>query len=156
MPRKKKTETVPVTETKVSTVAEAAVETVKETAETAEKPAQKKTRAAKKTAAAKTEKPVKAPAKEKKSVKASATKKTSPAKKTVEKAKTIKATSKKETVKIQFGGEEFDLSDIKSVVEADYNSKFSGRVKTVEIYFKPEEKAVYYVVNSDFSGKIEL
>ncbi len=144
MPRKKKTETVPVTET------------VKETAETAEKPARKKIHAAKKTAAAKTENPVKAPAKEKKSVKASATKKTSPAKKTVEKAKTVKATSKKETVKIQFGGEEFDLSDIKSVVEADYKSKFSGRVKTVEIYFKPEDKAVYYVVNSDFSGKIEL
>ena len=139
MPRKKKTETVPVTETKVSTVAEAAVETVKETAETAEKPARKKIHAAKKTAAAKTEKPVKAPAK-----------------KTVEKAKTVKATSKKETVKIQFGGEEFDLSDIKSVVEADYKSKFSGRVKTVEIYFKLEEKAVYYVVNSDIFGKVEL
>ena len=39
---------------------------------------------------------------------------------------------------------------------AAYKSKFSGRVKTVEIYFKPEEKAVYYVVNSDFSEKIVL
>ena len=91
-----------------------------------------------------------------KTAKTAAAKKASPAKKTAEKAKTVKSAVKKETVKIQFGGEEFDLTDIKSAVEADYKSKFSGRVKTVEIYFKPEEKAVYYVVNSDFSEKIVL
>ena len=31
-----------------------------------------------------------------------------------------------------------------------------GKVKTIEFYIKPEDKAVYYVINGDFSDKIEL
>ena len=70
-------------------------------------------------------------------------------------AKTAKA-APKETVKIQFGADEYDFAEIKKAVEADYKSKVKGRIKTVEIYIKPEDKAVYYVINSDFSDKIEL
>nr|WP_278287623.1 DUF6465 family protein [Ruminococcus albus] len=40
--------------------------------------------------------------------------------------------------------------------KADYKSKFKGKVKTIEFYIKPEDKAVYYVINGDFSDKIEL
>ena len=69
-------------------------------------------------------------------------------------AKTAEAP--KETVKIQFGADEFDFAEIKKAVEADYKSKVKGRIKTVEIYIKPEDKAVYYVVNGDFSDKIDL
>ena len=69
-------------------------------------------------------------------------------------AKTAEAP--KETVKIQFGADEFDFAEIKKAVEADYKSKGKGRIKTVEIYIKPEDKAVYYVVNGDFSDKIDL
>ena len=134
MPRRKKTETAPVAEV----TAPVAAETVTETA--AEAPAEKpvKKPAAKKTAAAK-----------KPATKAKATAK--PA------AKTAKAaTAPKETVKIQFGADEYDYAEIKKAVEADYKSKVKGRLKTVEIYIKPEDKAVYYVVNSDFSDKINL
>jgi sugar lactone lactonase YvrE len=46
--------------------------------------------------------------------------------------------------------------EIKKAVEADYKSKFKGKVKTIEFYIKPEDKAVYYVINGDFSDKIEL
>ena len=46
--------------------------------------------------------------------------------------------------------------EIKKAVEADYKGKVKGKIKTVEIYIKPEDKAVYYVINSDFSDKIEL
>lgn len=70
-----------------------------------------------------------------KPVKKSAAKK-APAK-TATKAIKIAVTSK-EVVKVQFGGDEFDLAEIKKAVEADYKGKFKGKVKTVEIYFKPE------------------
>ena len=134
MPRKKKTETAPVTEVKADAVTEPVTEAVAEVP--AEKPAKKP--AARKTAAAK-----------KPSTKAKATAK--PA------AKTAKAaTASKETVKIQFGADEFDFAEIRKAVEADYTSKVKGRIKSIEIYIKPEDKAVYYVVNGDFSDKIAL
>ena len=88
-----------------------------------------------------------------KPVKKPAAKKTAAANKPA--AKTAKA-APKETVKIQFGGDEYDFAEIRKAVEADYKSKVKGRIKTVEIYIKPEDKAVYYVVNGDFSDKIDL
>lgn len=77
-------------------------------------------------------------------------------KKPVEKKAAKPEAEPKQTVKIQFGGAEFDLADIRKAVEADIKSKFKGKVKTVEVYIKPEDKAAYYVVNSDFSDKVEL
>ena len=139
MPRKKKTETAPVTEVKAEFVTEDVMETVAEAP--AEKPAAKKT-PAKKTATKTTAK-----AAEKKAT-AKTTTKTA--------AKTTRATAPVETVKVQFGGDEFDFAEIKKAVEADYKSKFKGKVKTIEFYIKPEDKAVYYVINGDFSDKIEL
>ncbi len=88
-----------------------------------------------------------------KPVKKPAAKKAAAAKKPA--AKTAKA-APKETVKIQFGADEYDYAEIKKAVEADYKSKVKGRIKTVEIYIKPEDKAVYYVVNGDFTDKIDL
>ena len=98
-----------------------------------------------------TETAVEAPAK--KPVKKPAAKKAAAAKKPA--AKTAKA-APKETVKIQFGADEYDFAEIKKAVEADYKSKVKGRIKTVEIYIKPEDKAAYYVVNGAFSDQIEL
>ena len=89
-----------------------------------------------------------------KSVKKPAAKKAASAKKPA--AKTAKAAAPKETVKIQFGADEYDFAEIKKAVEADYKKKVKGGIKTVEIYIKPEDKAVYYVVNGDFSDKIDL
>ena len=135
MPRKKKTETAPVAEVKAEVVTEAVKETAAEAP--AEKPAKKP--AAKKAPSKKTA--AKTPAK-------AAEKKTA--------AKTTRATAPVETVKVQFGGDEYDFAEIKKAVEADYKSKFKGKVKTIEYYIKPEDKAVYYVINGDFSDKIEL
>ena len=131
MPRKKKTETAPaVTEVKAEVVAEP----VKAVAE-APAPAE--------------DKPAKKPA-----VKRSTTAKK--AAKTPAKTAPKPVTAPKETVKVQFGGDEYDFAEIKKAVEADYKGKVKGKIKTVEIYIKPEDKAVYYVINSDFSDKIEL
>ena len=143
MPRKKKTETAPVAEVKAEVVTEA----VKETA--AEAPAEKSAKkpAAKKAPAKKTATKTPAKAAEKKTT-AKTTTKTA--------AKTTRATAPVETVKIQFGGDEYDFAEIKKAVEVDYKKKFKGKVKTIEFYIKPEDKAVYYVINGDFSDKIEL
>ena len=85
----------------------------------------------------------------KKPVKKPAAKKTAAAKKPA--AKTAKA-APKETVKIQFGADEYDFAEIKKAVEVDYKSLFFNGTATA----KPEDKAVYYVVNGDFSDKIDL
>ena len=82
-----------------------------------------------------------------------AAKKTAAAKKPA--AKTT-AAAPKETIRIQFGADEYDFAEIKKAVEADYKSKIKDRIKNVEIYIKPEDKAVYYVVNGGFSDKIDL
>ena len=145
MPRKKKTETAPVVEVKAEVVTEVVKETVAEVP--AEKPAKKP--AAKKAPAKKTATKAKTPAK-------AAEKKTTAKTTTKTAAKTTRATAPVETVKVQFGGDEYDFAEIKKAVEADYKSKFKGKVKTIEFYIKPEDKAVYYVINGDFSDKIEL
>ena len=145
MPRKKKTETAPVAEVKAEVVTEAVKETVAEAPVPAEKPAKKP--AAKKAPAKKTA--TKAPAK-------AAEKKTTAKTTTKTATKTTRATAPVETVKVQFGGDEYDFAEIKKAVEADYKSKFKGKVKTIEFYIKPEDKAVYYVINGDFSDKIGL
>ena len=152
MPRKKKTETAPVAEVKAEVVTEAVKETAAEAP--AEKPAKKP--AAKKAPAKKTATKAKTPAKSADEKKTTANAKTTT--KTAAKATraTKTATAPVETVKIQFGGDEFDFAEIKKAVEADYKSKFKGKVKNVEYYIKPEDKAVYYVINGDFSDKIEL
>jgi uncharacterized phage-like protein YoqJ len=143
MPRKKKTETAPVAEVTAEVVTEAVKETAQEVP--AEKPAKKP--AAKKAPAKKTATKTPAKAAEKNTT-AKATTKTA--------AKTTRATAPIETVKVQFGGDEYDFAEIKKAVEADYKSKFKGKVKTIEFYIKLEDKAVYYVINGDFSDKIEL
>ena len=145
MPRKKKTETAPVAEVKAEVVTEAVKETAAEAP--AEKPAKKP--AAKKAPAKKTATKAKTPAK-------AAEKKTTAKTATKTAAKTTRSTAPVETVKIQFGSDEYDFAEIKKAVEADYKSKFKGKVKTIEFYIKPEDKAVYYVINGDFSDKIEL
>ena len=112
MPRKKKIEVSPaVTEVKAEVVTEAVKETVTEAP--AEKPAKKP--AAKKAPAKKTA--TKTPAK-------AAEKKTT--------AKTTRAIAPVETVKVQFGGDEYDFDEIKKAVEADYKSKFKGKVGIVK------------------------
>lgn len=128
MPKNKNTETAPVAEVN----SEVVIQSVKDNV--AEVPTEKNTK-----------KPVtkKAPAKKSTSKK--------PASKN-----TIAVTAPKEIVKVQFGGDEYDFAEIKKAVETDYKGKVKGKITTVEIYIKPEDKAVYYVVNSDYSDKIEL
>ena len=100
------------------------------------------------------EAPAKKPAAKKTPAKKTATKAKSATKTTAKLTRT--ATVPKETIKVQYGADEYDFAEIRKAVEANYKGKVKGKIKTVEIYIKPEDKAVYYVINSDFSDKIEL
>ena len=128
MPAKKKTETAPVAEVKAE--AAASVEETKPVTE--KKPDEKK--AARKPAA----------------------KKAAPAKKTAAKKAPAKKAEPKVTVKVQFSGNEYDIDEITKNVAKAYKGSVKGAVKSVDIYVKPEDGAVYYVVNSEVSDKIDL
>lgn len=128
-----------------------------------EKPAEKKTAAKKATAAKKTTTAKKAPAK-KAETKTAEKKTTAAAKKTaVKKTTTKKAAAKTTTAKkaapaktseslvIQFRGREVSIDQIRDRFK-DAWTKDLGRkasdVKDVTFYIKPEDSAVYYVVNN--------
>lgn len=91
--------------------------------------------------------------------KAATTRKTS-AKKT---ATTKKTTAKKEmkvNAVVQYYGQQVEEKTIIANVKKAWTKSASGNkvgdIKTVELYIKPEENAVYYVVNGKDSGAVAL
>ena len=56
---------------------------------------------------------------------------------------------------IQYQGKEVDMTAIVEAVKADFvaNSKHK-RITSLKLYAKPEERAVYYVANDSYNGKI--
>lgn len=141
-----------------------------------------KTAAAKKVAAdTKTAAPVQAETEKKETVKseAAAVKKTAEAKKTVEKKATEakKAAAEKKTtgrgrkpaaakkaelkseLHLQFGGNSYTQDELvkiaKDVWKYDLKQKV-GDLASIELYVKPEEHAVYYVMNKDFTGSFYI
>ena len=81
-------------------------------------------------------------------------------KKPAQKAPAKKAPAKKAepkiTVKVQFAGNEYDIDQITKDVTKAYKGSVKGAIKSVEIYIKPEDGAVYYVVDSENTGKVDL
>ena len=78
------------------------------------------------------------------------------AKKTGEKVK--KAATRKTTVVLQFQGQETDFAKLEARVKEAYvaaGNKVST-MKQVTIYVKPEEHAAYYVINEEFTGRVDL
>lgn len=102
-----------------------------------------------KTEAPKAEKKVEAPKAEKKVEKKAATVK-EPAAKKVE---------VKNTVHVQFAGKSYSQDDLvkmaKDVWKYDLKQKASD-FKSVELYVKPEESIVYYVINKEFTGSFYI
>ena len=139
-----------------TTKAEAVKETAKkETAkkETAKKETEKKApakkAAAKKTVAGELEKTVKTATK---TVKETVKKAASSAPKAAAKAV-------KETIYLQYLGKEIDKEDIMKKVKDIWTKQLgnkAGDMKTVTLYLKPEDNAVYYVVNSEVTGRVDI
>ena len=79
--------------------------------------------------------------------------KKAPAKKTVKKAEL------KSAVYVQFAGKSYAQEDLikiaKDVWKYDLKQK-AGDLTSVELYVKPEESMVYYVMNKEFTGRFYI
>lgn len=101
-------------------------------------------------------KPGRKPAAEKKKpgIKPAAAKKETAAKTT-----TTRKAAVKETVHVQFSGKTYTTEDLvkiaKDVWKYDLKRKV-GDFKAVELYVKPEESVVYYVINGEEKGQFNI
>ena len=82
-----------------------------------------------------------------------------PAKKAAAKKAPAKKAEVKESISIQFGGKDYTTEDLvkiaKDVWKYDLNKKVSD-FQSVELYVKPEESMVYYVINGDVTGSFAI
>lgn len=84
-------------------------------------------------------------------------------KKATRKAPVKKAPAKKAELKssicVQFGGKSYSQEDLikiaRDVWKYDLKQKV-GSLESVELYVKPEENMVYYVMNKDFTGSFYI
>lgn len=148
------------------TLKAAEVEVEKKT-EAAKEAAAEKAEAVKEAAAVKAEEVKEAAAVKAEEVKDTAEKKVKEAKKTVEKKtaevkKTVKKAVAKKEVKteivLQYGEKEVNTKDMVAAVKKEWTKakhKVSD-IKSMELYVKPEDYAVYYVINGDITGKVWL
>ncbi|MCP1101488.1 hypothetical protein M2454_001224 [Aequitasia blattaphilus] len=92
-----------------------------------------------------------------KSTKSAATKETekTPAKKTVK--KTVKKEMKVSTT-IEYYGNQLKEKDIIANVKKAWRASGNkvSDIKTMELYVKPEDYSVYYVINGDKTGSISF
>lgn len=106
--------------------------------------AEKKAAAGKKTATVKKAAPAKKAAEEKKAA---------PAKKPAARKPV------KETVYLQYLGKEIDKDELTKQVKAVWTKQMKRKVSELEsmtLYLKPEENMVYYVINGEVTGSIDL
>lgn len=100
--------------------------------------------------------------------------KTAEVKIAAEKAKSAKTTAKKETAKsrstagktavksslsVQFGGKELSEEGLVKIAKEIWKGELkrkAGDLSSVELYLKPEENKVYYVMNKDITGSFDI
>lgn len=79
--------------------------------------------------------------------------------KTTAKKATTKKTEVKATVSVQFDGKSYTTEELvkiaKDVWKYDLKKKV-GDFKTVELFVKPEESIVYYVINGEVMGSFGI
>ncbi len=69
-----------------------------------------------------------------------------------------KAAAPVEVVHLQFGGNEWTMSELVERAKAAYAAEGGdvSAVKELQLYVKPEEQKAYYVMNGDAAGSIDL
>lgn len=144
---KKTANAKPVAKTAAAKAAD--TKTAQETTTTAASVAKTETAAEPKKAAAK-----------KTTTRKTAAKKTAAKKETAKKAPAAaRKTAVKETVHVQFAEKSYTAEDFvkiaKDVWKYDLNQK-AGDFKSVELYVKPEESVVYYVINGEVKGSFGI
>ena len=159
----KKTGEENVKETPVMTSQEDTVKPEAEKAESAQKPVKAAAKSVEAVAEKKEE--TKAPEKktpEKKTSTRTTAKKATTKKETVKKETTVKKTASKKEIKVNaivehYGRQISEQDIIANVKRAWTNSgKNEKDIKSIELYIKPEENAVYYVVNGTETGAVGL
>ena len=150
-------------EDKVSEKVEEVIETAKKEAQPKEVKAtvEKKAQEVKK-AAGEVKKTVEETAeKAAKEVKKTAEKVTKEVKKAAPKTTAKKSAAKKEIkteVVLQYGEKEVNTKDMIASVKKDWTKQKHkiSEIKSIELYVKPEDYAVYYVINGEHTGKVWL
>lgn len=96
----------------------------------------------------------------KESVEVKAAEKKAPVeKKTAEKKAPVKKTALKETVMVQYMGNEVSTDDLMKKVKEYWTKQLKNKVgdmKSVTLYVKPEEGKAYFVINEDVTGYVEM
>ncbi len=105
----------------------------------------------------------KAPAKKAPAKKAAAEKKTAAEKPAAEKKaparKTAKSAEPTAEIEIQFSGKEYTMEKLVAIAKDVWQYDLGGKpedFKTVKLYVKPEENAVYYVINGEKKGSFAI
>lgn len=86
-----------------------------------------------------------------------AARKTAPRATTAKKAVEAKPAAPEKKIILQYLGKEFDEAELTNKAIAQFHSDEAGTdVKKITLYLKPEENAAYYVINEQYTGKIEF
>lgn len=85
-------------------------------------------------------------------------KKAERAEKKTEKKTSAKPAQKVEEVFLQFGGEEWNVAQLKQAAQDAYVAEGhrASTIKKLSVYVKPEERKAYYVVNDKITGSVEF
>ena len=82
--------------------------------------------------------------------------KTSEKAETTKKAETVKAVAATVSAFVEYFGKQVEEKDMIARVKKAWTSsgRKIGDIKTMELYIKPEESAVYYVINGTETGAV--
>lgn len=71
-------------------------------------------------------------------------------------AKTAKAAEVSTSVVVEFRGDQYDMDKLIEAVKADWvaGGHRLSSIKTLNVYIKPEDYTVYYVINGKTQGKV--
>ena len=95
-------------------------------------------------------------------VKAETVKKAEPKKPAAKKPaakKTVKKADQKNTLHIQFSGKSYSQEELMKMAQDVWKYDLKQKVKelvSIELYVKPEENKVYYVMNQEFTGDFSI
>lgn len=65
----------------------------------------------------------------------------------------------KETIYLQYLGKEINKDDVMKSVKEVWTKQLKrkvGELESIDLYLKPEENAVYYVINGDVTGSLNI
>ncbi len=103
--------------------------------------------------------PEAAPAAEKKETEKKAEAKKPAAKKPAAKRATVKKAEQKTELHVQFSGKSYSQEDLVKMARDVWKYDLKQKVRelaSIDLYVKPEENMVYYVMNQEFTGSFYI